>query len=503
MSDSTRRASRPVDPPAARVASPAPTPTDRARVWAAMAEEAEAFAAAARERPVMPDASAVTPTALRTWLAHRYAFDAPVPLAEVVADAMRRLRDGTVHVTSPRYFGLFNPSVREAGVLADALAALYNPQLAAWSHAPAACEIERHTLRRLAALLGLDADATHATFTTGGAESNLSAVLAALAHHFPTSATTGIAGLGVRPALYLSAEGHHSFVKAARMAGLGTDALRPVPTTDRLTLDPTALAACIDADRRAGWHPLMVIGTAGTTGAGVVDPLGALADVAAACGAWFHVDAAWGGMAAFVPRLRPVLAGVERADSVTWDAHKGLSVPMGAGMFFCRHPHAVARAFAITTSYMPPAGGTDTVDPYATTAQWSRRAIGLKLFLALAELGVDGYGALIDRQARVAEHIRDALRGAGWLVVNETPLPVVCFTHPDIRAGRLATADVLRGVYERRRVWVSDVVVGQASPAGGERVLRACVTSMWSDATDVACLLDELEAVRRDAARQR
>ena len=228
-----------------------------------------------------------------------------------------------------------------------------------------------------------------------------------------------------------------------------------------------------------------------------------LADVAAVCGAWFHVDAAWGGMAAFVPRLRPVLAGVERADSVTWDAHKGLSVPMGAGMFFCRHPGAVARAFAITTSYMPPAGGTDTVDPYATTAQWSRRAIGLKLFLALAELGVEGYGALIDRQAQVAERIRDELRRAGWLVVNETPLPVVCFTHPEIRAGRLSTSDVLRGVYERRRVWVSDVVLGQASPAGSDRVLRACVTSMWSDTTDVACLVEELETVRRDAMRVR
>jgi len=479
-------------------------------VWDVLLAEVAHFPAAVRELPVVPAPADASAAGLRAWLAAAYPFDAPVPLEVATGDVMRHLRAGTVHVTSPRYFGLFNPSVREAGVVADALAALYNPQLAAWSHAPAACAIERHTLGQLARLLGWDPNPAHATFTTGGAESNLSALLAALSHHCPTWDTGGVAGLGARPAVYLSAEGHHSFVKIARMTGLGTDALRLVPTTARLTLDPGALAARMDADRAAGWHPLLVVGTAGTTGAGAVDPLAAIAEVAAARGAWFHVDAAWGGLAAFVPRLRPLLAGVERADSVTWDAHKGLSVPMGAGMFFCRHSAAAARAFAVSTSYMPPSvpsGMPDPVggdaaegpgpDPYATTAQWSRRAIGLKVFLALAELGVDGYGALLDHQARVADTLRDRLRAAGWFVVNDTPLPVVCFTHPEIQAGRLTTGDLLRAVYARGRVWPSDVVLGGAAEGArgpGERVLRACVTSFRSGEGDVACLLEELGA---------
>lgn len=460
-------------------------------VWRQLAAEIADFAATIRDVPVLPQ---VTPAEIRNALAGRYTFEAPIPLDTLTADVARLLRTWTVHVTHPRYFGLFNPSVHEAGVVADALAALYNPQLAAWSHAPAVNEMERHVLRFFSGVLGLAPDATFANFTSGGAEANLSAVLAALAHHCPETGTQGLAALPGRPVLYATSESHHSFVKIARMTGLGTDALREVPTTDRFTLDPEALHLQIEADRRAGLLPLLVVGTAGTTGAGLVDPLPEIADVAAAQGCWFHVDGAWGAAAALSPRLRPVLAGIERADSVTWDAHKWLSVPMGAGMFFCRHPEAVRRAFAITTSYMPGAAGSDAPDPYATTVQWSRRAIGLKVFMALAEQGRDGYTGLIEHQAHMGDRLRARLQAAGWEVVNDTRLPLVCFTHPDLRAGRCTTQDVLAVIYRRRRVWISDVVLG-----GRERVLRACITSFRTDEADLDCLLGELEAARREA----
>ena len=127
----------------------------------------------------------------------------------------------------------------------------------------------------------------------------------------------------------------------------------------------------------------MAVGTAGTTGAGLIDPLLQMAEISRRFGLWFHVDAAWGGSAVLSSRLRPALRGIELADSVTWDAHKWLSVPMGAGMFFCCHPDAVKQAFAISTSYMPKKTDDDTVDPFAASAQWSRRLIGLKVFMAL------------------------------------------------------------------------------------------------------------------------
>jgi glutamate/tyrosine decarboxylase-like PLP-dependent enzyme len=164
---------------------------------------------------------------------------------------------------------------------------------------------------------------------------------------------------------------------------------------------------------------------------------------------------------------------------------------MGAGMFFCRHPEAVKRAFAISTSYMPKPAGEDTLDSYATTAQWSRRLIGLKVFMALAELGMDGYNQLIERQAAMGELLRARLRQTGWLIRNETPLPVVCFSHPDIQSGNCTTGEILATIYERGRVWISEVVLG-----GQERVLRACITNFRTDEADIECLVEEIEHAR-------
>jgi glutamate/tyrosine decarboxylase-like PLP-dependent enzyme len=457
-------------------------------VWEQLIAEIQDFTAGVCDLPVRPH---VTPSEVRTDLESRYDFAAPVPLAAVAADVSRLLRAWTVHVTHPRYFGLFNPSVRQAGIVADALAALYNPQLATWSHAPAANEMERLTLRCFAQALGFQPDSVLANFTSGGAEANLSAVLAALAHHFPEAEDAGVFGSKSRPAIYLTGESHHSFVKIARMTGIGTGALHQVPTTGQFVLDVDALTRRIQADIQAGWHPLMVVGTAGTTGAGLIDPLLQIADVARQLDLWFHVDAAWGGSAVLSPRLKPALAGIESADSVTWDAHKWLSVPMSAGMFFCRHPDAVKRAFAISTSYMPQEVG-DTTDLYTATTQWSRRAIGLKVFMSLAELGVEGYAGLIEHQADMGSFLRTRLGETGWIVRNETPLPVVCFSHPDIQNRHLTTGKILETIYARRRVWISDVVLG-----GQERVLRACITSFDTREPDIECLIEELELARQ------
>jgi aromatic-L-amino-acid decarboxylase len=112
--------------------------------------------------------------------------------------------------------------------------------------------------------------------------------------------------------------------------------------------------------------------------------------------------------------------------------------------------------------------------------------------MALAELGQDGYGALIEHQADMGDHLRNRLRESGWLIQNETPLPVVCFSHADIQRGRLTTGQVLEAIYARGRVWISDVVLG-----GRERVLRACITSFRTDPADIAVLIDELEHARQ------
>jgi glutamate/tyrosine decarboxylase-like PLP-dependent enzyme len=428
--------------------------------------------------PIVP---IVTPEEIRRHLVSCYDFTKPAPLDEVCADVERMLRLWQVQVTHPRYFGLFNPSVTLASIIADTLVAMYNPQLASWRTSPAANEIERHTLAWLACKFGLPAEAS-ATFTGGGAESNLSAVVASLTRAFPDYGEDGLRQLPRPPTIYVTSQSHHSFNKIAHVTGLGRRALRTVATDGDLKMDLSDLARQVAADRAAGLAPFMVVGTAGTTAAGAIDRLPELAAFCRSEDLWFHVDAAWGGAAILSPRLRGHLAGIDAADSITCDAHKWFSVPMGAGMFFCRHPGAVGEAFRAETSYMPPKTDGPALDPYVTSLQWSRRFIGLKLFLALAQQGESGYVEMIEHQARMGDVLRESLQRAGWRVVNTTPLPLVCFTREGLSTGRFLAA-----LYERQIAWMSDVRLGEGPP-----VLRACITSFRTTESDIEWVVGQM-----------
>jgi glutamate/tyrosine decarboxylase-like PLP-dependent enzyme len=428
--------------------------------------------------PIVPNVKAEE---IRAYLVSRYDFRAPLPLAEVVTDVEQMLRKWQVQVTHPRYFGLFNPSVTAASIVADTLVATYNPQLATWRTSPGPNEIERHTLAWLAGKFGFPANA-RATFTSGGAEANLSAVIVALTRAFPAYGESGLRGLISAPTIYLTGEAHHSFNKIAHMTGLGRDALRTVAVDRDLKMDIGDLARQVAEDRKNGLAPFMVVGTVGTTAAGVIDPLPDIANFCQREGLWFHADAAWGGAAIISPNLRCHLAGIDAADSITCDAHKWFSVPMGAGMFFCRHPDAVAEAFRAETSYMPGKTAGPVTDPYTTSVQWSRRFIGLKLFLALAQHGEAGYIEMIEHQARMGDVLRDSLRCAGWRIVNTTPLPLVCFARDGLNA-----ASFLAALYERQIAWMSEVRLGDNGP-----VLRACITSFRTTETEIKWVVSEM-----------
>ena len=436
------------------------------------------------EEPVI---EGVSPAEVRARLSALFDFDHPIDLDGLRAEVGELLKRWTVRVTHPAYFGLFNPPVDPAGIVADTLVALYNPQLAAWSHAPAANEIERLTLDFLGSLLWPDAGPRIASFTSGGAEANLSAVIVALTHQFPEFGNHGARALAGAPRMYASEESHHSLLKIAHFTGLGRAALQIVPTDSDLRMDIEALEAAIDRDLAAGAIPFLVVGTAGTTSAGVIDPLPSLAGICNRHRLWLHVDAAWGGTACISPLLRDSLVGIEEADSVTWDAHKWLSVPMGAGMFFCRHPASVGCSFRATTSYMP--GDTSgAVDPYVTTLQWSRRFTGLKVFMTLARLGRQRLVERIEQQAEMGELLRAGLERDGWEIVNRTPLPVVCARHPELTDSKSYDA-LIEFLYARGRVWVSVVSLPGIGPT-----IRACITSYETGSEHIDLLRSELQA---------
>lgn len=420
-------------------------------------------------------------------LVERYSFDAPRPLEEIVADVDRLLLKGNLHTTHPRYFGLFNPGVRFASAMADLMVATANPQVGAWFHCPAAVEIEDHVLRFFARKFGLPEEA-QAHFTSGGSEANLTAVLTAIAHAFPESRNGGVRAIDGQPVLFASAEAHHSFEKTAQHTGLGREALRIIETDDRDRMRVDALRDAIREARGRGNRPFFVAATAGTTGTGAIDPLPEIAAVCREEGLWLHVDAAWGGAACLSLRLRPYLAGIEQADSITCDAHKWISAPMGAGMFFTRHRAAAAAAFSIGTPYVPKGEEAHAPDSYAATLQWSRRFIGLKVFMVLAELGEEGVARQIDRHAEMAELLRRRLEEERFAVIS-SPLAVVCFEHPE--AERLA-----REVVRRGRAWVSPLIRAGRPPA-----VRACVTNFETTPDDVNVLVEELVAARAASSR--
>ncbi|GAA2628791.1 pyridoxal-dependent decarboxylase [Actinomadura fulvescens] len=424
-----------------------------------------------------------------------YDFDEPAEPGVVIDEVVALLRESTVHTTHPRYFGLFNPTPTLLGVVGETLAAAFNPQLAAWSHAPAAVEIEAHLLRFLGGRMGYPPGEVAGSFTSGGAEANLTAVLLALTRMWPEYGTEGLRALPGRPVLYASSESHLAWLKIAHATGIGRDAVRLVPVDAGLRMDIERLRVRLETDRDAGDEPFMVVGTAGTTGAGVIDPLPELADLCAEFGVRFHVDAAYGGVAALSDRLRNELAGIERAHSITVDAHKWLSVPMGAGALLCTDREGLAETFRVSTSYMP-ADIPDTVDPYTSSQQWSRRFTGLKLFLSLAVAGRSGYAEQVERDVDLAGILRRRLTDSDWLIANDTPLPVVCFADP--AAGALPSGEswehhsaLAQSVVRSGRAWISPVRLN------GRAALRACVISHRTTSADVDDLVQAVNDARK------
>jgi glutamate/tyrosine decarboxylase-like PLP-dependent enzyme len=466
-------------------------PEVRRQIWAQTVEVIERYYQDVGKGPTGP--ATLDPGSLRGQL-QEFTFAEPISPSRALQFAAEGLRKYQVHTPHPRYFGLFNPAPSAMGVVADALVAACNPQLAAWSHNPFANEVEQHLIRAFGQVFGYKKDEAEGTFASGGAEANLTAVLCALVHAFPQFAVDGLRAVEGQPVLYISQQAHHSFLKAARCCGLGSNAVREVPVGSTLTLDIEALRAIIRSDREQGRVPFLVVATAGTTSAGILDDLLAASRVCREEQLWCHVDAAWGGAVAILPELKHCLNGIEEADSITFDAHKFLSIPMGAGMLLTRRRTILQQTFGITTDYMPAAVNEfGAFDPYSSSIQWSRRFIGLKLFLSLATAGWDGYAQVIREQVALGQQLRQRLQETGWESVNQTPLPVVCFTDRQMQ-GDAALPRVAQKLVESGAVWISTVRIPHVA-------LRACITSYRTRSEDVEALVSAVNSAREEMLR--
>jgi glutamate/tyrosine decarboxylase-like PLP-dependent enzyme len=257
-----------------------------------------------------------------------------------------------------------------------------------------------------------------------------------------------------------------------------------VATDGRGRIDPCALSDTLAADRDAGCVPVMIGATAGTTDAGIIDPLTACAEIADSFGLWFHVDAARGGAAIASDRLRALVAGLEGADSFTIDAHKWFATTMGCGMFITRNAALLSAAFQVSTGYMP--SNVRGLDPYVTSVQWSRRFLGLRLFLSLAAAGWRGYAKDVEGSIELVRQLAENLAIRGWTIWNEPALGVLCFTPSAARDGEVLA--IVSRVLASRRAWISVAIFE------GCEVIQACVTHGGATSADIRELVRVLQS---------
>jgi aromatic-L-amino-acid/L-tryptophan decarboxylase len=428
-------------------------------------------------------AGSATPTidmdALRRDLAG-FDFAVPRPLPALLDWTVGMLEHGLTHLTNPRYFGLFNPNPSFPAQCADRIVASFNPQVASSATSPAAVALEAHVIRMVGQRAGFPAECG-GHFTSGGSEANYTGLLCALTRAHPEFATDGARAFPGQPVFYTSRECHRSWVKIAHQAGIGRSAARLVATdgSGRMAID--ALAAAIAADLKNGCVPVLIVASAGTTNAGMIDPLLECAELAQRHGLWYHVDAAWGGAMIASVKLRSALAGLERADSATIDAHKWFATTMGCGMFLARDAKTLSHVFQVSASYMP--SHELSIDPYMNSAQWSRRFLGLRLFLSLASAGWAGHAAHIERAVDQTARIRRRLEADGWSVINESPLAVLTVV-PPTGAGEPRT--IVERVLKSGRAWVSLARFEERD------VIRICVTHGETSDEDLTVLVEIL-----------
>jgi len=347
-------------------------------------------------------------------------------LDAALADFRDIVLPGITHWNHPAFFGYFSVSGSGPGILGEMLTAALNVNAMVWRSSPAATELEEVTLDWLRQLVGLPAE-FDGTINDTASSSVLYALAAAREVAYPESHHGGLFGLP-RGRIYASEHAHSSVEKAVLTLGLGRGGYRAIPSDDVFRMRPDALREAIREDVAAGIRPVAVVATLGTTSTTSVDPVGAIADVAAEFGAWLHVDAAYGGPGAIVPELRPLFAGWERADSVVVNPHKWLFTPVDCSVLYCRRPRDLVRAFSIVPEYLRAAETGQARDLMNYGVALGRRFRSLKLWFVLRWFGREGIVANLREHVRIARTFAGWVKAEdGWTLAAPVPFSLVCF----------------------------------------------------------------------------
>jgi len=437
-------------------------------------------------RPVTP---AESPAVVREALeAGRSVPQEGVDSAELLHHAADLLFDHSLFNAHPRFWGYVTSSAAPIGALGDLLAAAVNPNVGAWLLSPMASEIEAQTIRWIAEMLRYPADCA-GIFVSGGNMANMVCFLAARqAKAGRDVRAKGVDGARLRA--YCSQETHTWIQKAADISGIGTDAVRWIAVDEGLRIDVRALRQQILADIDSGDRPFLVVGNAGTVGTGALDQLQEIAALCRELDLWFHVDGAYGGLAAMLPDAPDELLGLGGADSVAVDPHKWLYAPLEAGCALVRVPEKLRDAFA----YHPPYYhfGVEAINYFDLGPQNSRGFRALKVWLAIQQVGRSGYERMIADDIRLAQLLFERVSTYPDLERLTQSLSIATFrfvpsdlqrmTKPAESYLEQLNRELLTRLQNSGEAYVSNAIVR------GKFALRACIVNFRTSSADIEAL---------------
>jgi aromatic-L-amino-acid decarboxylase len=453
-------------------------------------------------RPVLPN---VDPGSIRPLFAAS-APEKPEPIEVILADYQRFFEPNVTHWQHPRFLAYFGSSGSGPGILGEMLTAALNSNVMLWRTSPAGTELEQVVVDWFRQALGLPVG-FDGLFTDTASTSSMLSLAAARQAAGIDAAKMGLAGRSDVPRLrvYVSEEAHSSIEKDCRALGLGSEAIKKIPTNDRFELRIDALEEAIAADRAAGIKPIAMVATVGTTSSTSSDPVAEMARIAKREGIWLHVDAAYAGAVAIIPELRAPFAGWEEADSILTNAHKFFFVPMDASLLLTRRMPILRDTFSLVPEYLRTLDREGPIRDYNEyTPTLGRRLRALKIWMHMRYFGLEGLRRRIQHCIDMAGDL------AGWVDADPdfqrmAPLTfsTVCFRYRPVEfAGREDEPDVSAHL-EKLNIALMDHInrSGQAflshTKLKGRFVIRLAISNLRTEDVDLALVW---QVVKREAA---